>query len=108
VPLVSRQLFYAQANWQALSWLELSLAHRYVGKRRFDNDQPNDFQQIDSYRMTDLEATARYQNAYLRIGAYNLEDELAADYGIKATNNLSYNAYPLPERHYRVSLGMEF
>ncbi|MGB1409351.1 TonB-dependent receptor domain-containing protein [Alloalcanivorax venustensis] len=108
VPLVSRQLFYAQANWQALSWLELSLAHRYVGKRRFDNDQPNDFQQIDSYRMTDLEATARYQNAYLRIGAYNLEDELAADYGVKATNNLSYNAYPLPERHYRVSLGMEF
>lgn len=107
VPLVPRQQYYAQADWQALPWLQVSLAHRYVGKRYFDNDQPNSFRRLDSYQMSDLELTARYRHAYLRIGAYNLEDEKAADYGVKSTSNLSYNLYPLPERNYRVSIGME-
>lgn len=107
VPLVPRQQYYAQADWQALPWLQVSLAHHYVGKRYFDNDQPNSFQRLGSYQMTDLQLTARYHHAYLRVGAYNLGNEKAADYGVRSTSVMSYNLYPLPERHYRVSIGME-
>lgn len=107
IPLVPRQQYYAQANWRALPWLTLTLDHRFVGKRYYDNDQPNSFQRLDSYGMSDLEATARYHHAYLRVGIYDLENRKAVDYGVKATNNQSYNAYPLPTRNFRVSVGME-
>lgn len=107
IPLVPRQQYYAQMDWQALPWLKLTLDHRFVGERYFDNDQPNSFQRLSSYGMTDLQATARYRHAYIRFGVYNLENRKAVDYGVKATNNLSYNAYPLPERNVRVSVGLE-
>lgn len=106
VPLVPRQTAYLRADWQALSWLRVSLAHRYTGKRYLDNDQANQSPRLDSYRMSDLILRAEDQGLFMEAGVYNLEDHLAADYGIRTGAN-TYNAFPLPEKHVVITLGFK-
>lgn len=111
VPLVPEETGYARLDWQAMSWLSLSVAQRYVGHRYFDNDQTNTFaEQIPSYRRSDLQLQASHHKGYwLRAGVYNLEDKTVFDYGVSSSFSPGvYNAYPLPDRHVMVSVGADW
>ena len=111
VPLVPEETGYARLDWQAMSWLSLSVAQRYVGRRYFDNDQTNTFaEQIPSYRRSDLQLQASHHKGYwLRAGVYNLEDKTVFDYGVSSSFSPGvYNAYPLPDRHLMVSVGADW
>ena len=107
VPLVPEHTMKLIADWQALSWLSAQISHRYVGDRHYDADLDNEYRKLDHYRTTDLQLTARYRKLYLKAGVYNLEDNVNADYGNYNPASSSAVLYPLPERHYRVALGME-
>lgn len=106
VPLVPLQTAYLRADYDVTGWLRLSLAHRYVGKRYLDNDPANEARRLPSYRMSDAIVRAEWKSGFLEAGAYNFTDELVADYGIK-TGAATYAAYPLPERNYRITLGLK-
>lgn len=111
VPLVPEETGYARLDWQAMSWLSLAVAQRYVGRRYFDNDQTNTFaEQIPSYRRSDLQLQASHHKGYwLRAGVYNLEDKTVFDYGVSSSFSPGvYNAYPLPDRHVMVSVGADW
>lgn len=111
VPLVPRQTAYGRLDYAPLSWLSVSLAQRYVGRRYFDNDQNNSFgERIPSYRRSDAEIEARFADGFwLRGGVYNLEDKIVFDYGVSSSFSPGvYNAYPLPDRHLMVSLGADW
>lgn len=107
VPLVPEHTMKLIADWQALSWLSAQISHRYVGDRHYDSDVDNEYRKLDHYRTTDLQLTARYRKLYLKAGVYNLEDNVNADYGNYNPGSSNAVLYPLPERHYRVALGME-
>ncbi|MCG8393975.1 MAG: TonB-dependent receptor [Pseudomonadales bacterium] len=107
VPLVPEHTMELIADWQALPWLSAQISHRYVGDRRYDGDLANQYQKLDHYRTTDLQLTARYRGFYLRAGGYNLEDHRVADYGVYNPTSGNATLYPLPERHYRIAIGME-
>ena len=106
VPLVPGKSAYIRADWQALSWLRVSLAHRYTGRRYLDNDPANQSRRLDSYRMSDLILRAEHQAMFLEAGVYNLEDNLAADYGVR-TGTGTYNAWPLPGKHVIMTVGFK-
>lgn len=111
VPLVPRQTAYGRLDYEPFSWLSVSLAHRYVGRRYFDNDQNNSFGgRIPSYRRSDAEIEARFADGFwLRAGVYNLEDRIVFDYGVSSSFSPGvYSAYPLPDRHLMMSLGADW
>lgn len=109
VPGVPRRSGYLQFDWRALDWLQLSVAQRYVGKRYIGNDLANNFgERLRSYRWTDLSATARYQQFYLRAAVHNLQDRNVTDIAFLDPTGASYTTYPLPGRHYMVTVGAEF
>ena len=107
MPLVPEHTMELIADWQALTWLSAQISHRYVGDRHYDGDVDNEYRKLDHYRTTDLQLTARYRKLYLKAGVYNLEDNVNADYGNYNPGSSNAVLYPLPERHYRVALGME-
>lgn len=109
VPLVPEHTMSLSADWQALSWLSAQLQHRYVGDRHYDSDLANAYPKLDHYRATDLQFTARHRGAYLTVGGYNLENHRVADYGnyLGGPDNTTV-LYPLPERNYRLAIGMEW
>ena len=110
IPDVPRRSGYLQIDWEALPWLTFSGAQRYVGSRFYSEDNANASQRQPSYRWTDLSATARHRNTYLRATVHNLQDRRVSDRGFffnDGTNEV-FGTYPLPGRYYLVSLGMEF
>lgn len=111
VPLVPRESAYARLDWQPFAALSLSLAQRYVGERRFDNDQANDFGSLmPSYRRSDAEFQWRHgSGVWLRAGVYNLEDRIVYDYAVRSNFTPGvFSAYPLPDRHVMVTVGAEW
>lgn len=106
VPLVPDRTGYLRADWSPLEWLRVSLAHSYTGQRHLDNDQANESPRLDSYRMTDVILRAEHRGVFAEMGVYNLEDNIVADYGIR-TGPTTYNAYPLPEKHVIMTVGVE-
>ncbi|MDF1781534.1 MAG: TonB-dependent receptor [Alcanivoracaceae bacterium] len=107
-PVVPEKTFFARFDWQLTSWVDLALAHTYVGSKYFENDQSNQFgQRIPSYRYTDVIARGHWRNLYGSLGVYNLEDKNNFDFGVSGASG-NYNGYPLPDRHFRASVGMTF
>lgn len=107
LPLVPGYSAFAQLDWQALPWLTLSTVRRHIGPRRFDGDEQNAFRKLSSYQQTDLLAEAVYRNMTVAIGVYNVDNELAADFGFASAPGV-YNADPLPTRHWLASIALEF
>lgn len=107
LPLVPEYTAFAQIDWQALPWLTLSTVRRHVGPRRFDGDEQNLFAKLPSYQQTDLLAQATVAGWRLGIGVYNVDNELAADFGFASAPGV-YNADPLPRRHWLASLAVDF
>ena len=106
VPLVPGKSAYMRADWQALPWLRVSLAHRYTGRRYLDQDPANQSRRLDSYHSSDLILRAEDEGLFLEAGVYNLEDHRAADYGIRTSAN-TYDAWPLPGKHVIMTVGFK-
>jgi iron complex outermembrane receptor protein len=106
IPLVPNKNAYIRADWQALSWLRVSLAHRYSGRRYLDGDPANRSRRLDSYHRSDLILRAEDQGLFLEAGVYNLEDHRAADYGVRTGAN-TYKAWPLPGKHVIMTVGFK-
>lgn len=109
VPLVPRRTAALSFDWKATSWWGVSASGRYVGDKRFDNDQNNNFsQKIPAYAMVDIKWYAQAQGWTLEAAVNNAFDKKAYDYGIRSTSSATrYNAYPLPERSYTLSVRKE-
>ena len=109
VPMVARDTGSLSFLWTPDGKLILSAAARYTGEKRFDNDQTNTFQKIPAYTTVDLKLMGRSGGWKWQAGVYNLFDEKAFDYGIRSTSSPNtYNAYPLPERNFSLTLGKDF
>lgn len=109
VPLVPRRTAALSFDWKVASWWGVSASGRYVGDKRFDNDQNNNFsQKIPAYAMVDIKWYAQTQGWTLEAAVNNAFDKKAYDYGIRSTSSATrYNAYPLPERSYTLSVRKE-
>lgn len=109
VPLVPRRTASLALDWKAAAWWGLSATARHVGDKRFDNDQTNTFsQKIPAYAMVDLKWYGQAQGWTLEAAINNAFDRKAYDYGIRSTSSSTrYNAYPLPERSYTLTLRKE-
>jgi iron complex outermembrane receptor protein len=110
VPLVPRHTGSLGLLWSVTNDFTLAGAWRYVGAKRFDNDQTNDFgQQIPSYSVLDLKAVQKWRGWHLAFSANNLLDKKAFDFGVRSTFVPGrFNAFPLPERNFMISLGYNF
>lgn len=108
VPLVSRHAGSLSYFWTPKQALTLSAVARYVGKKRFDNDQTNTFQKIPSHTMLDIKLMGGNTWKWQAV-INNALDKKAFDYGVRSTSSPGvYNAYPLPERAFSFSLGRDF
>lgn len=109
VPLVSRHTGSLSYFWTPKQPLTLSTTARYVGSKRFDNDQTNTFHKIPSYTTLDIKLMGSDNAWKWQIAVNNVLDKNAFDYGIRSTSSPGvYHAYPLPERTYSFSLGRDF
>ncbi|HKJ10412.1 MAG TPA: TonB-dependent receptor, partial [Gammaproteobacteria bacterium] len=106
VPLVPRQTASVNARWKLPHGSWVSAGARYVGSKYFDNDQANNFgQQIPAYTLVDLKAGRRWHQWSVTAAVHNLFDRKAYDYGVRSLSTPGkYNAYPLPERSFTLSV----
>jgi len=109
VPLVSRDTGSLSLFWTPRTQLDVSVAARYIGAKRFDNDETNTFQMIPAYTVVDFKLIGGYERWQWTAAVYNIFDKKAFDYGIRSAFSPDiYNAYPLPERSVSFSLGRNF
>lgn len=110
VPLVPRHTANLALAWKAGARWGLSASLRHVGEKRFDNDQANTFfTRIPAYDMVDVKWYAQAQGWTLEATVNNALDKKAYDYGIRSTSSATrYNAYPLPERSYTLTVKKDF
>jgi iron complex outermembrane recepter protein len=110
VPLIPKHTASISANWYVNSMMTITSIWRYVGEKRFDNDQNNNFgQKIPDYDMWDLKFMGDYQNWTADVSFNNLLDEEAFDYAIRSTTTAgTFNAQPLPERNITMSISYNF
>lgn len=110
VPLVSRWTAMGGVSWDAwgkLAVLDVDL--RYVGERRFDNDQANFQPMIPSQTLVDLRLGGEAGWARYSLSVQNLFDKDYFDYGIASSATYgTYNAYPMPGRTFMGRLGVTF
>ncbi len=110
VPLVAKHSASISANWDINSIFTLSTIWRYVGEKRFDNDQTNDFgQKIPDYNMWDLKLAGEHKGWIASFAINNILEEEAFDFGVRSTRTPGrYNALPLPERNFIFTAGYNF
>lgn len=109
VPLVPRDTGALALFWNATPGGQLGVSARYVGAKRFDNDQSNTFQAIPGYTVTDLQYTETLGTWRLQGAVRNVFDKRFFDYGIRSLSSAgTYNAYPLPERNFAFSVSRDF
>lgn len=109
VPLVARDTGALSYLWTMNPKLTFAADARYIGKKRFDNDQSNTFQRIPAYTMVDIKIMGKIDTWRWQASVNNVFNKQAFDYGIRSTSSPNiYNAYPLPERIFSMSLGKDF
>jgi len=110
VPLVSRWTGTGGVSWNI--WDKLAVFDtdiRYVGDRRFDNDQANFQPMIPSHTLVDLRIGGEAGWARYSLSVQNLFDYKYFDYGIASTSTYgTYNAYPMPGRTVMGRFGVSF
>ncbi len=109
VPLVSRWTGNVALAWDIVPRFVIADATlRYVGERRFDNDQANVQPMIPAYSVIDLRIGGEYETLRWSFAVYNLFDADYFDYGIASAFTLgTYNVYPQPGRTFLVKLGVD-
>ena len=108
IPLVPRHSASFALTWQLIQNQRISLAGRYVGEQRFDNDQANTFvKKMSAYTVVDLKWQSAWNNWKIYAEANNLLNEKYFSYAVGSTFTPGvFNAYPMPERNVR--LGLEY
>jgi iron complex outermembrane receptor protein len=110
IPLVSRWTGNAGVSWDI--WNKLAVFDvdaRYVGERRFDNDQANFQPLIASHTLVDLRLGGEADWAHWSLAVQNLFDKKYFDYGIANSSTYgTYNAYPMPGRTVLGRFGVTF
>lgn len=83
---------------------------RYVGSSYFANDLSNTFgQKIPDYQVVDIKISKQLDAFLLSATVNNLFDEEYYSFGVNSTFTPGrYNAYPLPERHWLLTLEYAF
>lgn len=109
VPLVSHWTGNVALAWDIVPRFVIADATlRYVGERRFDNDQANVQPMIPAYSVIDLRIGGEYEKLRWSLAVYNLFDADYFDYGIASAFTLgTYNAYPQPGRTFLFKLGVD-
>lgn len=111
VPLVPRRLGHLNVHWQTTPMWSISLSDTYTGSQFFDNDQSNDFgQKIPAFHRVDSRLGFKWQQLQAGFTVTNLTDEEDSfTYGVRSNSTPDrYNAYPLPDREYRLDVGLSF
>jgi len=109
VPLVPQHSAALSLLWDPIEKSTLATVVRYTGGKRFDNDQSNTFSKIPGYTMVDLKYSTRGDTWEWQATVNNLFDRKAFDYGIRSTFTPdTFNAFPLPERNYSVTVNRRF
>ncbi len=110
VPLVSRLTGSGGVSWTVWDKLAVFDADaRYVGDRRFDNDQANFQPLIPSHTLVDVRLGGEAGWARYALAVQNLFDQKYFDYGVASTTTTgSYNAYPMPGRTVMGRFGVSF
>ncbi len=105
VPLVPRHTLSLSVFWNMTPTLTAAASGHYFSDRVFDNDQANTFMKIPGYPMFDLKASKQAGPWRFTAAVNNLLGRKAYDYGVKSTFTPGrYNAYPLPEREFTVTV----
>jgi len=110
VPLVSQWTGNGGIGWDVVPKMAaLDLDVRYVGSRRFDNDQRNVQPLIPEYAVVDLRIGGDYDRFRWSLAVLNLFDTDYFDYGIASSSTFgTYNAYPQPGRTFIGRVGADF
>ncbi|MCK4951848.1 MAG: TonB-dependent receptor [Gammaproteobacteria bacterium] len=109
VPVVSKNTASLAASWAFSSNVNATAAANYIGSKYFDNDQQNSLFKIPAYTTVDLKLNSVWSKWQIEGAVHNLLDEKAFDYGVKSTFTPGrYNAYPLPERNFSLSVSRSF
>jgi iron complex outermembrane receptor protein len=110
LPLVPRHTASLAGIWTLQPATRLAATVRYEGEKYFDNDQANDFgRKIPAYTLVDLKLSHERDAWTAGLAVNNLFDREAYDYGVRSTFSPGvYNAYPLPERSFTLSLARAF
>jgi iron complex outermembrane receptor protein len=110
VPLVSDWTGRAGIGWDIFPKIAvLDFDIRYVGDRRFDNDQRNVQPLIQDHTVADLRLGGEYDRFRWSLAVLNLFDTDYFDYGIASTSVTGrYNAYPQPGRTFIGRVGTDF
>lgn len=109
VPLVPRNSFSFIGQYSPVKNLDFNAQWNYVGSRYFANDLSNSFfKRIDGYSTVDAKLLYRYKDVDIEVAANNLMDERFFDFGVNSTTSNTFNALPLPERNFFVTIGYNF
>jgi iron complex outermembrane receptor protein len=110
VPLVSRWTENVGVSWNIWQkFLVLDGVVRYVGARRFDNDQANVQPLIPPHTTADLRIGGEWERFTWSFAVQNLMDVHYFDYGVASSFTFgTYNAYPLPGRTWMARGGVKF
>lgn len=109
VPLVPDNTANIGVNWAPRSGWELAASVTHIGAKRFDNDQNNTFMKIPAYHTVQASITHTYQAWRMAANVDNLFGTKAYDSGIISLFTPGrYNAYPLPERSFLISVERSF
>ena len=106
VPLVPENTANLAASWEQSANTEFRVAVNYTGEKYFDNDQANSFgKKIPAYTTVDARASHMLAGFQLGVELNNIFAEEAIDYGVSSVSTAGvYNAYPLPERTFLLTI----
>ena len=114
MPLVSTWTGLAGVSWDIRPrTLVFDVDLRYVGERRFDNDQRNRQQHIPASGIVDLKIGGQVDDiargARWSLGVQNALDRDYFTYGVASSTTLgTFSAYPLPGRTVMARVGVDF
>ncbi|MBI2382285.1 MAG: TonB-dependent receptor [Gammaproteobacteria bacterium] len=109
VPLVPKTAALLGFDWNLAADWSLAADGRYESRRRFDNDEANDFgRQIPGRTLVDLRLAYRPGDWDFSLSVNNATGRKVYDYGVRSLFSEAYNAYPLPEREWLVQAGRRF
>jgi iron complex outermembrane receptor protein len=110
IPVVPRHHATLGGSWELSGKSRLNGTVSYTGDQHFDNDQANIFnQKIPAYTVVDLKLIHHEGDWTMTGGINNLLNKKYFTYGICSTSTPGiYNAYPMAERNFAVTLSYAF
>ena len=110
VPLVPQHKLRLGASWAIGDRTRLNAALNYAGKQFMDNDESNSLgETIPAYTIIDLKLLHERGPLKVTAAINNLTNEKYYNYAVRSQFVADrYNAYPLPERSYTMTLEYAF